>query len=479
MYNNFGEGLEKVKTVCINLRRRRDRKIKMKKLLKKNKLKFSFFTGFYDCDNGSNGARKSHLAVIKKEIENGTKQLLIIEDDIKIIGDLKNLEKPPTNWDILYFGGEVLKKHQSTDKHWTLVSNLNCHAYILNLENKEMVEELFKAPNFKMPYDFYIRNKIQTKFLTYMYNPMLIIQQNGFSECEQKFIDYSLMKQSMDGFKKPEFETKSGNYVLKLDKLQKYPHVSIITPTFNRRNMFPMAIKNFNDFNYPKDKLQWVIVEDSTNGETVEDLLPPNDSRIKYIKLDKWIPTMGMKRNICIEHTDHDIIVHMDDDDYYPSESIYSRVAALINYAEKGIQLIGSSQIGVYDIINDKSNLSGDGEFSIAEGTMCYFKHFWMNKKFNNKSKAAEYRDFIGGRFNKILDIPYSFIMIAFKHGLNTVTKEVGQGIMNKSSQTDHSFLEDMDEETQMFVGMLKTYIQNKSKIETPDFDELELEMMT
>ena len=64
MYNNFGEGLEKVKTVCINLRRRRDRKIKMKKLLKKNKLKFSFFTGFYDCDNGSNGARKSHLAVI-------------------------------------------------------------------------------------------------------------------------------------------------------------------------------------------------------------------------------------------------------------------------------------------------------------------------------------------------------------------------------------------------------------------------------
>ena len=104
---------------------------------------------------------------------------------------------------------------------------------------------------------------------------------------------------------------------------------------------------------------------------------------------------------------------------------------------------------------------------------------FWMNKKFNNKSKAAEYRDFIGGRFNKILDIPYSFIMIAFKHGLNTVTKEVGQGIMNKSSQTDHSFLEDMDEETQMFVGMLKTYIQNKSKIEAPDFDELELEMMT
>ena len=40
---------------------------------------------------------------------------------------------------------------------------------------------------------------------------------------------------------------------------------------------------------------------------------------------------MGMKRNICVEHADHDIIVHMDDDDYYPPESIYSRVSALIN----------------------------------------------------------------------------------------------------------------------------------------------------
>ena len=168
----------------------------------------------------------------------------------------------------------------------------------------------------------------------------------------------------------------------------------------------------------------------------------------------------------------------MDDDDYYPPESIYSRVSALINYAERGIELIGSSTIGIYDINHDKSNLAGDGEYSLAEGTMCYFKHFWESKKFNNKSKAAEYIDFIGGRFNKILDIPYSFIMIAFKHGLNTVTKEVGKGIMNNVSQTEHSFKEDMDEDTQMFVEMLKSYIQNKSKLEAPDFDELELELM-
>ena len=61
--------------------------------------------------------------------------------------------------------------------------------------------------------------------------------------------------------------------------------------TFNRRNMFPIAIRNFYEFKYPPEKLQWVIVEDSTNGETVKDLLPPNDKRIKYIYLDvSYIP---------------------------------------------------------------------------------------------------------------------------------------------------------------------------------------------
>jgi len=475
--NNFGPGLENVKIICINLRRRRDRKIKMKRIFKKKNLKYSFFSAI-DChEDGYRGAKLSHCKVIKNAKEKGIKKLLIFEDDIKYINHFRKLDNIPENWDILYLGGEVNKLHghniDKKNKTWLRCFSFNCHAYIINMENEELVDDLLASLKEKTYYDFYIHDKIQKKYLTYMHNPMLIIQQNGYSDCEKKFVDYSLMSTSMDGFKKPDYENRNGNYVLKLAKLEEYPYVSIVTPTFNRRSMFPIAIRNFYEFKYPPEKLQWVIIEDSTNGETVKDLLPPNDKRIKYIYLDEWVSTMGKKRNICVENADYGIIVHMDDDDYYPPESIYSRVAALINYEPHGVKLVGSSEMATYDLINDASNITGDGSFSIAEGTMAYYKSFWEEKPFNNDSKTGEYIHFIGNRFNRILDMPYAFIMIAFKHGKNTVLTETVQQTNNKKTGKEYNFLENMDEETQMFIKQLRTYVINKVKLEAPNFDEI------
>lgn len=57
------------------------------------------------------------------------------------------------------------------------------------------------------------------------------------------------------------------------------PMVSIITPTRNRNHFMKLAVYNFYSQNYPKDKLEWVIIDESS--EPVKDLLPADD-RIKY-----------------------------------------------------------------------------------------------------------------------------------------------------------------------------------------------------
>ena len=57
-------------------------------------------------------------------------------------------------------------------KGWFRCSNLNCHGYIINLENKRLVEELLNSVESDAPFDTYICENIQTKFLTYMHNPM-------------------------------------------------------------------------------------------------------------------------------------------------------------------------------------------------------------------------------------------------------------------------------------------------------------------
>ena len=68
------------------------------------------------------------------------------------------------------------------------------------------------------------------------------------------------------------------------NKLPKLPFVSICTPTFNRRPFFPMAIKCFEHQTYPKDKMEWIIVDDGT--DKIEELVS-HIPQVKYFSYDK------------------------------------------------------------------------------------------------------------------------------------------------------------------------------------------------
>ena len=83
--------------------------------------------------------------------------------------------------------------------------------------------------------------------------------------------------------------------------------------------------------------MEWVIVDDSERGKSVEHLLPNKNSRVKYninyIRLEEK-HTIGAKANIAVENSKNSIIVCMDDDDYYYPDSIKNRVELLGNFIE-------------------------------------------------------------------------------------------------------------------------------------------------
>ena len=150
------------------------------------------------------------------------------------------------------------------------------HAYIVNLENSALVGELFKAYDYDQEIDRYYLEKIHPQFNCYMIDPMVAIQKPGFSTIENIEVNYDFMKKTLDGLKKPNYTIENDNYVLKLDVIdaENLPKVSIITPTYNRTKLFPLAINNFNNFDYPRNKLEWIIIDDSTDEETIENILP-------------------------------------------------------------------------------------------------------------------------------------------------------------------------------------------------------------
>ena len=120
------------------------------------------------------------------------------------------------------------------------------------------------------------------------------------------------------------------------------PFVSLCTPTFNRRPFIPFMIKCFEHQTYPKDRIEWIIIDDGS--DPIEDLVS-HIPQVKYFYFEEKM-LLGKKRNLMHSKCSGDIIVYMDDDDYYPPERISHAVETLNN--NPTFLFAGSSEMHIY-----------------------------------------------------------------------------------------------------------------------------------
>ena len=85
------------------------------------------------------------------------------------------------------------------------------------------------------------------------------------------------------------------------------PFVSLCTPTFNRRPFVSSMIDCFNHQDYPRDRMEWIIIDDGT--DKIEDLVK-YIPQVKYFKYEEKM-SLGKKRNLMHEKTKGDIIVYI------------------------------------------------------------------------------------------------------------------------------------------------------------------------
>ena len=450
---NLNKELTNVPIECINLVKRKDKKKEMIKKCKRRKIPIKFFPAQLH-SSPKRGCLESHLTIIKNAVKEGHKYIFILEDDAKFLQPINNLPPLPKNWQMLYLGGTVHKNFGESDaKGWWRVQAWTTHAYIINLQDKDFLEDIYKLDDYDQEIDRYYLEFIHLKYNVYMIDPMAIIQQEGFSDIEGQKVNYDFMQSTLHGFMKPEHDKVEDDYILKLPNISDddLPYVSIVTPTYERRKLIYMAIRNFNEFIYPKHKLEWIILDDSR--ESMKDIIP-RDKRIHYIHIPNEHYSIAKKRNMGADFANHEYIMHMDDDDYYPPESNLARVKILMKYKDKGIECVGSSTIGIYNIMNKNSNIASDGDTSLSEASMGYTKKFWKERPFNEEEERGEYRSFIFGRFEKIMDIPYAFIIIAFTHKQNfTDMRKINENVlMNKNTGKSMTFYDNFDIELKLFI---------------------------
>jgi glycosyltransferase involved in cell wall biosynthesis len=215
-----------------------------------------------------------------------------------------------------------------------------------------------------------------------------------------------------------EEEDKRIEEMIKDDNL---PSISVITPTYNRPHMFRIALYNYINFNYPRNKIQWVIVDDGDEDKRVSHMIPDEEGvNIKYIALDKRV-TIGMKRNICIENSDNDIIVCMDDDDLYPSNSLKIRVLELLRSKKKCVTCTTIACFHINKLISMINVPPHKMSFSerISEATLCFYKSFWEEQKFRESCHIGEAKDFLQGRVDDCYEISWEGIIVSLMHNRN------------------------------------------------------------
>lgn len=199
------------------------------------------------------------------------------------------------------------------------------------------------------------------------------------------------------------------------------PNISIITPTYNHSHMIKLMMLNYNMTNYPMEKREWIIIDD---GERKLTELPSEEIRkklnIKYFSLDEKLP-LGEKRNYGVSKASHDIIVFMDDDDFYPPNSVKNRVSSLVKH---NMGCIGCTTIGYFEINKMISTIfmptySKSLEDRVSEATLCFTKKFWEDRNFNNSSESFEAKDFLKGRNKEFLEITWEDNIVGLLHNRN------------------------------------------------------------
>ena len=218
------------------------------------------------------------------------------------------------------------------------------------------------------------------------------------------------------------------------------PGVTIVTPTRDRMKFMEICAGAVDSQCYPKDKLEWIVIDDGK--DTCEEF-------IKHIPYARYIlemagKTIAWKRNLGARLAKFPVIIHMDDDDIYPPNSILFRVSMMLR-AKK--ECAFCTVLPSYDIANYISFVNIPPirlpqSMRVSEATMCYTKKFWEEKGFPEDIKIAEGDLFIKGRETQCIELSPQEIIVSLVHPRTTSSRRVPPG--TEPNGCHYGFTEDL-----------------------------------
>lgn len=361
--------------------------------------------------NGALGCLESHLQWIRWAKDQWTQDrsfdfVALLEDDAQwdpeeVNRDLIDaIQNAPSDWDMLYLGGQTIPQTSSSSQDrspsggpWTKEFVLTTHAYLLHSRCFDrVIHDLDQIASGAVPFltiDQYYTCFIHTLQTTYLHQKKWFTQRAGYSHIENAYVDYGMVLDTQDPIE-PGPPTPSPTL-----SFHDLPGVTIVTPTTTslatRRSLLrSVVLPSILGQTYPRDRIQWIIVDEKEYGAADPQPIRYPSLTIDHLVLEKEqgspLITVAQKRNIGAKMARYEWIVHMDDDDYYPPESVMLRVTPML--ADPTIRCVGCSEIVTHDLIQHTSYRHRQS--SLYEATMAYHRTFWEHQPFENHLSRGE-----------------------------------------------------------------------------------------
>jgi len=205
-----------------------------------------------------------------------------------------------------------------------------------------------------------------------------------------------------------------------LDPL-KCPTVSICTLTYNRRVFLPLLKECILRQKYPHHKIEWLILDDSDEYSDELEFGKLDLIQLKYQRLKARL-SLGKKRNLAHRLCSGDIIVYMDDDDFYSPQRIRHAVQVLLS---SGHSIAGCTLLPIYFLHDQQLWLSGPFANNHATaGTFAMTREFALSNSYDPEDTCNEERKFLKDYTVPMAQLDVLKTMICISHLSNTFDKK-------------------------------------------------------
>jgi len=199
-----------------------------------------------------------------------------------------------------------------------------------------------------------------------------------------------------------------------------HPPVSIVTPTYNRTKFIRALFECILQQTYPRERMEWLIYDDGTTS--VESLIPLFQTKlnVRYIRSETKC-TIGAKRNRLHEDARGEIVVCMDDDDYYSPDRVSHAVHTILS---RKVDLCGASRNHLF--FTDDKSIWEIGPYApnhATFGTMAFTKQYTKSHRCDEHVVFAEEVSFTNTYTSPLAQLDPRKVMLVMCHSENTFNK--------------------------------------------------------